>query len=74
VALLLIVPTSSNALLLRVFLRQETVTNLMDPCVGSFVADTPVECGVWPRTAANVGPRTELHFDLPLNRPPFLGV
>jgi hypothetical protein len=47
--------------------------NLMDYCVRSFVSDTPVECSVWPRTAANFGPRTGLRFDLPLNRPPFLG-
>jgi hypothetical protein len=48
VALLLIVPTSSNYLSLRVFLRQETIKTPMLQCVGSFVADVPVDCGVWP--------------------------
>jgi hypothetical protein len=46
VALLLIVPTSSNTLLLREFLRQKTRKIVMESWEGSFVADAPVECGV----------------------------
>jgi hypothetical protein len=46
----------------------------MDPCVGSFVADVPFECAVWPKTVANVGPNARVRCDLPRNRLSFLGV
>jgi hypothetical protein len=36
------------------------------------VADAPVECGVWPTLAAQVGPYIGVCCDLPRNRPPFL--
>jgi len=28
----------------------------MEPCEGYFVAEAPAECGVWPTSAAQVGP------------------
>jgi hypothetical protein len=65
--------SSSNALPLRVCLRQETVKTSIVPCEGIFVADTPVECGVRPTSAAQVGPSAGVGCDLPRNIPPFLG-
>jgi hypothetical protein len=45
----------------------------MVQCGGSFVVDTPVECGVAATSAAKVGPSAGVRCDLPRNRPPFLG-
>jgi len=37
------------------------------------VGDAPAECAVWPKSAVQVGPRAGGRFDLPRNRPLFLG-
>ena len=38
------------------------------------MAEAPVECGVWPTLAAQVGPIALVCCDLPSNRPIFLGL
>jgi hypothetical protein len=73
VAVLFILPTSSNDSTLGVFLRQETGKILMEQCEGSFVVDAPAECGVWPTSAAQVGPSPRVCGELKLKIPPFLG-
>jgi hypothetical protein len=65
--------SSSNALPLRLCLRQETVKTGMEQSEGSFVADSPAECGVRPTSTAQVGPNAGMLSDLRRNRPPFLG-
>jgi hypothetical protein len=65
--------SSSNALLLRVCLRQETVKTRIQPCEGSFVADAPAECGGRPKPTAQFGPSAGVRCDLPRNRLPFVG-
>ena len=65
--------SSSNALPLRAFLKQETGKPSMEPCEGSFVADATTECGVQPISPSKFGPSARMRFDLQLNRPPFLG-
>jgi hypothetical protein len=37
------------------------------------LANAPVECGVWPTLAAQVGPSVGVLCDLPRNRQAFLG-
>ena len=32
----------------------------MGPCLGSTGVDGPVECGIWPKIAAQIGPRVPL--------------
>ena len=54
----------SNALPLTVCLRQETVKTGIEQCEGSFVADAPAECAVWPTSAVQVGPSAEVRCDL----------
>jgi hypothetical protein len=65
--------SSSNALPLRVRLRQETGKTHMQLCGGSFVAQTAVECGVRPTSTAQVGPGEQVLYALPRYRPLFLG-
>jgi hypothetical protein len=65
--------SSSNALPLRVCLRQETVKIRMQQCEGSFVTDAPAECAVRPTSTTQVGPSARLRNDLRRNRQPFLG-
>jgi len=65
--------SSSNALPLRVCLRQETEKKNWHGAV-SFVADTSVDYGVSPTSAENFGPSAVVRYDLPRKRPPFLGL
>jgi hypothetical protein len=65
--------SSSNALTLRVFLRQETGKTRIEPCEGCFVTETAVECGLPATSAAKLGPSSGVRCNLPRNRPAFLG-
>jgi len=47
--------------------KQETVKTSMEQCDRRFVADAPVECGVRPTSAAQIGPSSGLRCDLPRN-------
>ena len=56
--------SSLNNLPLKVLFRQETRNIPMVPCVWSFVADAPAECGGWPTSAAQVLPSARVCCDL----------
>ena len=53
-AVLFVLPTPSNGLPLRAFLRQETGKTRMGQREGSSVANAHVEYGVWPTLAAQI--------------------
>jgi hypothetical protein len=65
--------SSSNALSLRVCLKQETEKNRIEQCERSFVADASVERGGRSKSAAQFEIIAGVHCDLQRNRPPFRG-